>query len=210
VSLLLVVAAGCVAEAVAGVEAVTNLRLWVRISFLAFLVTSCGLPVKDKSVKDFVLTCMGADTATHDSFRGLIHQYNTEAGIEALHYTSLEDEANSPIYLSKNLNQREGKVGWGQWLSETEERRSYLPEPKTLRTTSYSMRLELDEDFIRTKINSVKDSDRTDIRKLFYHEVGHGLQMGHHPDQNSVMYYDISGDKDFSTYFSDVRAFFAE
>jgi hypothetical protein len=82
-------------------------------------------------------------------------------------------------------------------LSETEERRSYLPEPKALRTTSYSMRLELDRDFVQTRINSVRENDQTDIRKLFYHEAGHGLQMAHHPDPHNVMYYDITGDKDF-------------
>lgn len=168
------------------------------------------MPTQDKTVKNFVLTCIGAGSGTHDSFRNLIHQYNTEAGIEALHYSSVESEANSPIYLSQGLNLREGKVGWGQWLSETEERRNYLPAPKSLRTTSYSMRLELDQDFIQTKINSIKDNDKTDIRKLFYHEVGHGFQMVHDPDPGNVMYYDITGTKDFTRYFSDVRSFFAQ
>jgi len=194
---------------------VSNLRFSIRNFFLACLVvapglTSCGLPTQDKDVRNFVLTCVGADNGMHDSFRRLIHQYNSEAGIEALHYTTIEDEANSPISLTQGLNMREGKVGWGQWLSETEERRSYLPAPKALRTTSYSMRLELDEDFVRMKINSIKDADKTDIRKLFYHEAGHGLQMVHDPDPVSVMYYDITGDKDFTRYFVDVRAFFAQ
>ena len=167
------------------------------------------MPVQDKSVKNFILTCVDADSAMHDSFRALVHQYNTEAGIEALHYSSIEGDANSPIYLSKGLNLRDGKVGWGQWLSETEERRRYVPQPEAIRTTSYSMRLELDEEFVKLKINSIKDADKNDIRKLFYHEVGHGMQMLHHPDQSNVMYYDITGEKNFTLYFADVRTFFA-
>ena len=71
------------------------------------------------------------------------------------------------------------------------------------------MRLELDEEFVKLKINSIKDADKNDIRKLFYHEVGHGMQMLHHPDQSNVMYYDITGEKNFTLYFADVRTFFA-
>lgn len=190
--------------------AVSSLTRFIRILPVALLLASCGMPTQEKDVKQFKLSCIGADTALHDGFRDLVSRYNSEAGIEALAYTANPEEANSPVYLSKGLNQREGKVGWGQWLSETQERRTYLPQPKSMRTTSYSMRLELDEDFVRLKIASMKEADQTDIRKLFYHEVGHGLQMGHDPDPASVMYYDITGDKDFSAYFVNVRGFFGQ
>lgn len=176
---------------------------------MAFLMTACGLPTNEKSVKNFVLSCMNCDSSMHDGFSRLVYQYNTEAGFEALRYTTSGEDANSPVYLTEGLNLREGKVGWGQWLSETEERRSYLPQPKALRTTSYSMRLELDKDFMTTRMNSIREGDKTDIRKLFYHESGHGMQMGHHPDSSNVMYFDISGEKDFTSYFVEVRRFFS-
>jgi len=189
---------------------VLSTRVSIRLAFVAFLLTSCGMPTNEKSVKNFVLSCMNCDSSLHDGFSRIVHQYNSEAGFEALQYTTNSEDANSPVYLTQGLNMREGKVGWGQWLSETEERRSYLPQPKALRTVSYSMRVELDKDFMQTRINSIRESDKTDVRKLFYHETGHGLQMAHHPDPNNVMYFDISGDKDFNLYFTDVRAFFGK
>lgn len=203
-------AAVALADEVLQVVRSFSLPRFIQILSFAWLMTSCGMSTQERSVKSFTLSCMNADTALHDGFRALVSKYNSEAGFEALHYTANPDEANSPVYLSKDLNQREGKVGWGQWLSETEERRTYLPQPKAMRTTSYSMRLELDEDFMRLKINSMKESDQTDVRKLFYHEVGHGFQMGHDPEVSSVMYYDITGDKDFPAYFTKVREFFGQ
>jgi hypothetical protein len=203
-------AAVALADEVLHVVRYPALLRFLQILSVAWFVTSCGMSTQESSVKNFTLSCVNADTAVHDGFRALVSKYNSEAGFEALSYTANPDDANSPIYLSKGLNQREGKVGWGQWLSETEERRTYLPQPKALRTTSYSMRLELDEDFMRLKINSMKESDQIDVRKLFYHEVGHGMQMDHDPDVSSVMYYDISGDKDFPAYFSKVQAFFGK
>lgn len=203
------VVAGFFAEVVVG-SLVLSIHSSIRISVIAILLTSCGMPVSDRSVKDFVISCMECDVALHDGFRNLVHNYNNQAGIEALHYTSSSEEANSPLYLTKGLNIRDGKVGWGQWIAETEERRTFLPDPRSIRTTSYSMRLELDDEFVRTKISSLTESDQTDMKKLFYHEVGHGLQMGHDPDISSVMYYDISGTKDFESYFVRVREFFAD
>lgn len=189
---------------------VVSIRSSIRIAFISILLTSCGMPVTDRSVKDFVISCMDCDVSMHDGFRNLVHNYNNQAGIEALHYTSSAEEANSPLYLTKGLNIRDGKVGWGQWIAETEERRTFLPDPRAIRTTSYSMRLELDDEFVKTKINSLTETDQTDMKKLFYHEVGHGLQMGHDPEISSVMYYDITGTKDFESYFLRVREFFAE
>ena len=87
-------------------------RVSIRLAFVAFLLTSCGMPTNEKSVKNFVLSCMNCDSSLHDGFSRIVHQYNSEAGFEALQYTTNSEDANSPVYLTQGLNMREGKVGW--------------------------------------------------------------------------------------------------
>ena len=71
------------------------------------------------------------------------------------------------------------------------------------------MRLELDKEYVTSRLGG-NEAKRYELMKLFFHEIGHGLQMDHDPDPKAVMYYDISGNKDFDKYFEGVRAYFAQ
>jgi predicted Zn-dependent protease len=73
------------------------------------------------------------------------------------------------------------------------------------------MRLEFDEEYFRTRTGSSETSKmRIEKQKLFFHEVGHGLQLDHSANQEDVMYFDISGDKSFANYFNYVRSYLSD
>ena len=97
-------------------------------------------------------------------------------------------------------------VGWGQWISEirAENPLTKLPGEKAKRTIAYSMRVEFDAEYMRR-------NDLYGKQKLFFHEVGHGLEMDHNPtDAADVMYPDVVGEKDFDQYFNRVRQYLSE
>ena len=178
---------------------------------LALILTSCGAQVDKKDVKTFVLGLKQGDESFKPLIRHLIEDYNTNLGLTVLEFSETMDGANSPILITKGLEQRDGKVGWGQWFASTERSGTTVAVPgvKTSETTSYSLQVEFDEDFLVSNEKEVKEGELSlEVRKLFAHEVGHGFQLQHAPELTDVMYYDISGDKDFAPYWPRVRAFF--
>ena len=178
---------------------------------LALILTSCGAQVNKKEVKTFVLGLKQGDDSFKPLIKHLIEDYNTNLGQTVLEFSETMDGANSPVLITKGLEQRDGKVGWGQWFASTERSGTTVAVPgvKTSETTRYSLQVEFDEDFLTTNEKQVKDGElHIEVRKLFAHEVGHGFQLQHVPEQNDIMYYDISGEKDFTPYWPRVRAFF--
>ena len=164
-----------------------------------------------EDVKTFVLGLKQGDESFKPLIRHLIEDYNTNLGLTVLEFSETMDGANSPILITKGLEQRDGKVGWGQWFASTERSGTTVAVPgvKTSETTSYSLQVEFDEDFLVSNEKEVKEGELSlEVRKLFAHEVGHGFQLQHAPELTDVMYYDISGDKDFAPYWPRVRAFF--
>ncbi len=178
---------------------------------LALILTSCGAQVDKKDVKTFVLGLKQGDESFKPLIRHLIEDYNTNLGLTVLEFSETMDGANSPVLITKGLEQRDGKVGWGQWFASTERSGTTVAVPgvKTSETTRYSLQVEFDEDFLVSNEKEVKEGELSlEVRKLFAHEVGHGFQLQHAPELTDVMYYDISGDKDFAPYWPRVRAFF--
>jgi len=182
------------------------------VLFVAAGLGACGQSYDDEIIKEYRLTVTNG-TAEHSKiFRALIAEYNRDAGFEALRWVDSAEQANSAIIVTKGLQQRDGKVGWGQWLSETEHDKDFtiVPGERIDRTITYSMRLEFDQDYIETRSASTDPARLNDVKKLFTHEVGHGLMLGHANTPADVMYYDISGDKDFDSHFEYVRTFFGK
>ena len=88
--------------------------------------------------------------------------------------------------------------------SQAENPLTKLPGEKAKRTITYSMRVEFDAEYMRR-------SDLYAKQKLFFHEVGHGLEMDHNPgDVRDVMFPDVAGDKDFDDYFRRVRSYLSD
>jgi len=180
-----------------------SLSLFVLI---AGTLASCGGDTETIRVKDYRLAVLHDDPAIKREFQYLISEFNQNAGEPVLKYVDDPRHANSAVIVTKGLEERDGKVGWGQWLSETEEDGSFLSSTSERRVT-YSMRLEFDEDYLRTRMNETTRKNTTEKQKLFFHEVGHGLEMDHSPTKSDLMYYDISGDKNFDVFFQRVRSY---
>jgi hypothetical protein len=66
------------------------------------------------------------------------------------------------------------------------------------------MKIQFDQTYLSTMTHY-------DNQKLFFHEVGHGLEMNHiTTDVSEVMYPDVGGDKNFPLYFTRVQAYMAD
>jgi hypothetical protein len=178
---------------------------------LAIYVSSCGARVEKDEIKSYVLALKDSNDAYKPLVKRMIDDYNQNLGLRVLEYSETMDTANCPVIITKGLEKRDGKVGWGQWFSQTERKGTIVAVPGSVATETvrYSLQVEFDEDFLTSNEKSSANGVLSDdIRKLFAHEIGHGFQMQHAPEIKDVMYYDISGEKDFSTYWPRVRAFF--
>jgi|GEM_PF-1103480 len=179
---------------------------------IALSLSGCGSTVNEVKVKEFKLALVNSsEPGLVGVFRKLVDDYNNEAGLRALTFVDSAEQANSAVIVTKGLQKRDGKVGWGQPLAEIDEQRLVddLNGIKINRTTRHFMRVEFDEEYFRQRMESTEESAMYDLKKLFFHEVGHGLEMGHEPaDKENLMYPDISGSKNFADYFNRVRAYF--
>jgi hypothetical protein len=183
----------------------------VYLILSSMLMFACGDVYENVERKHYVLGLHSSDDNLRRQFEVLIDEYNQEAGFDALSFGVSPNEINSSIILTKGLKQRDGKVGWGQWIVATEtttNSSSQMLSTEFKRIHNYTMRLELDEDYVMDRIYSGDETQQYDLKKLLYHEIGHGFQLDHAPQRADLMYYDISGNKDFGLYFSQVRKFF--
>jgi hypothetical protein len=171
---------------------------------VAAALSACGGSYETTKVKDYRMTLVNDDAKLADEFKRLIEDFNTYAGMEVLRYEDSAGDANSAIVVTPGLQQQPGnKVGWGQWLSDTKQDDAIFTTPgrRPHRTIEYSMRVEFDAEYMRTR-------SHLDKQKLFFHEVGHGLEMSHdNSSTRNVMHESVTGDKDFSAYFARVRAY---
>ena len=187
-------------------------RLFVSLS-VAIGLSSCGQNVKKTSIKSYILGVNPAHEAYKPMIRMLIRDYNGNVGSEVLQYSESLDSANSEVIITKGLEARDGKVGWGQWSSSTERKGTVVAVPgvKSSETTKYSLQVEFDEEFLKTNEKVTANGlPNYELRKLFAHEIGHGFQLDHDPDVKQVMYMDISGEKNFDTYWPKIQAFFSQ
>ncbi len=187
-----------------------NFRI-VLVWALAMALSACGARVEKDEIKSYVLALQDGNSVFKPLVKRMIDDYNQNLGLRVLEFADTIDSANCPVIITKGLEKRDGKVGWGQWFSQTERKGTIVSVPGTVakETVRYSLQVEFDEDFLTSNEKaSTNGVLSTDIRKLFAHEIGHGFQMQHAPEINDVMYFDISGEKDFSTYWPRVRAFF--
>ncbi len=176
----------------------------------AYLFVGCGDNVVEHQNKVYVLGVDGAGSESKNTFAQLVEEFNDLAGFNALRFAHDAAGADSLISLTKNLQATDGKVGWGQWVTQTKDSNSFSgTKIRVERQVDYAMRLEFDEDYVKNRSQSeVGSAEHYELQKLFFHEVGHGLQMPHNPDRTNLMYYEISGQKDFDRFFEDVKAFF--
>lgn len=182
---------------------------WCLLLIASFGIQACGSEYKDVDVKHYVLAVAGNNQQHKSIFSDLVKRFNEQTGFEALYYTFDEREANSLIQVTAGLDDYDGKIGWGQWSRQTrvESPAKRLRGQMPRREKHYSMQLEFDQEYVVTRYLRHRSRDDLDLLKLFSHEVGHGLEMDHDENPRSVMYFDISGGKDFPEFFKRVREY---
>ena len=185
-------------------------RLLVSLAYITS-ITSCGSKTETIKVKDYRLYLVDRVLSLETEFKRLITAFNREAKLQVLMYEPKPEDANSAIVVTKGLKDKtDGKVGLGQWIAQTDLSRtlSFSNQNTQSETIRYSMRLEFDAEYFQTRIGNDDPVKRYEKQKLFFHEVGHGLEMDHEPeDSRNVMYPNVSGDKDFEAFFERVRAY---
>lgn len=179
---------------------------------LATLAVGCGGSYETTKIKDYRMTVVDGSPEMVIEFKRLISDFNDKAGIKVLTYVDSADQANSPIIITKGLKERTGdKVGLGQWLSQSEQDNALatMPGDRPERTVRFTMRLEFDESYFTSR----EGDDATKVfekQKLFFHEVGHGLELLHDPHPRNLMYELIDGPKDFNPFFDYVRTYMTD
>jgi hypothetical protein len=179
---------------------------------LLLLSFSCGKPFETVNIKEYKFHIAHDDATIKHVMKTLIADFNQLAGYDYLRHVADPADANSAIFV-REFQDEGDKVGYGQWVTETTEDNpmfvSIGQNPK--RHVRYAMRLEFDIDFLRERIHT---SDREKIRErqtLFFHEVGHGMEMTHNQtNQSDVMYKEVSGHKNFDTFFRRVNRYMRE
>jgi hypothetical protein len=188
----------------------------LALLFLVALLPACG-SYETVKIKHYKLAVLSDDPAMKAEFAGLIDDFNDYAGMHVLSYVDSADDANSSIILTKGLESRavssgEGsKVGYGQWMSETRTDSPLQVGSRPKRTITFAMRVEFDLDYMKERMQGVTSAKTYDKQKLFFHEVGHGLELNHNEqDPTDLMYPEISGTKDFDRFFRYVRSYMAD
>lgn len=172
------------------------------------LLTACGGSYNTTKVKNYRLSLVEGDKSLVPELKTLVEDFNRFAGITVLQYVDDPGTSNSPVAIIKGLEAQtrretgESDVGLGQYLTQTTEQSPFLTPPgqRPKREISYSMSIKFDYDYMAQR-------SHYDQQKLFFHEVGHGLEMDHSPNVRDVMYSDVGGAKDFEPFFAYVRAY---
>ncbi|MEN9835629.1 MAG: hypothetical protein RL011_1822 [Pseudomonadota bacterium] len=194
--------------------AVPGRRLFSFLTIISSLMlAACSSDYKVVKVKQYRMALTQGDSSFKSMFESLINDYNKAAGSTVLIFENDPAKANCSIAVIKNLVNQDtegvgtGKVGLGQWVTQSKAENPLLvvPGDKPTETVYYSMNVQFDFDYM-------KDGSTYERQKLFYHEVGHGLELDHtEVNESDVMYPDVGvGDpKSFDSYFQYVRSYMA-
>lgn len=179
--------------------------LW--LTFAVALLVACGDGFFISTTKQYYFVVEPATGENHRIFRALFGDFNRRFNASYLNLVregALSANETSTIKLTRGLVRKDGKLGWGQWLrtSKLNSRRGFLNSPHKVRKDIYTMKLEFDNDYLKKRYHSYDEKDQQQLRTLFLHELGHGFQMGHHPDKSSVMYREVGdGHKDYNSFY---------
>ena len=194
-------------------------QMFWGVLLISFFPTACG-QYSDSKIKNYALHFYSSESTLLQASQRLVVQYNRMASLPVLTYAGSENDANSYVQFVQGLDSKDGKIGYGQWVTETSEE----PFTRSLeghvlqREITYSMNIEFDYNYYKARATAADNSlEWKTLFVLFCHEVGHGLTMDDIYDetQKSQIMYGVIDDKDipnkdFTTYFGRVRSFFAD
>jgi hypothetical protein len=163
----------------------------IKMLIISMLFVGCGMA--PKQVKNYTIT-------GPVQFKALVADFNTLAGISVLQWTDQAYLANSTITVEDLIDTQgvddlgPGEIGFGQPLFEDTKVAAISRDEHVS-----SMQLSFDRSYIAT-------ANSAQLHNLFYHEVGHGLEMAHVQNKNAVMYpYIQDTAADYATFFAAVR-----
>jgi hypothetical protein len=184
------------------------------------LLNACGSSTDTIEIREYNIAVLNDDPTIKFEFQKLIAAFNSQADMDVLNYVDNPDQANSVITLTKGLKSSSpgnNKIGYGQWLAEIEEDQWFSnPTKKRQRVVRYAMRVELDEDYIVSRIENETAIRKREKQILFFHEVGHGLEMSHSDENlptcqnNDVMCKNVVHDRDMAPFFNRVRSYMTQ
>lgn len=186
--------------------------LLTLVSFV--FITACQ-DYKTVAVKDFRIYADTDSPAIKHSIEVMVAHYNRDFGSTALTLVDKPENSNSRIRFTPGLHEDGQKLGLGQWITTRSEESSLTIEgEKNTKTVVYAMDIEFDQENFDAKapmIDISSSDEAIHLYHLFCHEVGHGLQMVHSKDINSVMYPTIpekaTRSVNYKSYFASARAF---
>lgn len=184
----------------------------LSLFFFAFLClnifTACGQQeVHRKNYRFFIGS---EDKDMQRAMNEMITQYNETVGAEVFHIVKDAGEANSTVEFTKDMRQKDGKIGFGTWYTHSSDSSDWMGMNAKVEI-DYSMRLQFDEEYVQARLNkSPNDRDSKEMFLLFCHEAGHGLKMEHVDDADDVMHPTVywQDSVKMNDYFAKVRAFF--
>jgi hypothetical protein len=185
------------------------------------LIISCSVSYENEVEKDYRIFVDTKDEVLLESIKILADRFNRDLGVDALQIVGSNKEANSKISFTQGLRADKQKLGLGQWILTTvSEGRELFPSDKPLKKTLiYSMQLDFDFDNFKVKSSdviggNVNSDNYQHLYHLFCHEVGHGLQMDHDDEQQSIMYKSIPDSyafqPEYDYFFDEARLFFED
>jgi len=179
---------------------------------LLVLSAACSPDIQEVDVKEFRLLIKTDHVPTRLALSNLISAFNSEVGFYAIQEVTQEADANSFMTVKEGLYTPEGRnLGWGQWVieSETESPAFFIHTGELQRTNKHSMNIELDRNFIQKRVDQPSEDGQLEMKTLVWHEIGHGFQLDHEDDHNSVMYPEVDKTpRDFAVFFQKIRTYF--
>jgi hypothetical protein len=167
-----------------------------------------------QEVKSFRIYVETDTPALQYSVQILVRDYNRHLGFEALTIVDKKEDSTSLIRFRKGLVDDGRKLGLGQWTTLQKQSVQGTFNQTQTTTIEYGMELIFDLDNFRNKAAYIQDPDSDAYKHLFHlfcHEVGHGMQMDHVHEDDSVMFPSIAekGARpvDFEGYFHNIRTF---
>lgn len=181
--------------------------LLVSILLVSFSLTSCGY--NEEHIKNYVFYVHSDNQLYVNTIDTLVSDFNYCVGSEVFKTTRDTTKYNSSIYLNTNLREiGESVIGYGTFIRKTSQSNplDVLKGSYTL-SYKYTGEIRLDLGFFSNnletddEINVNKNSDGYgELKKLFFHEAGHVVGLDHTDSEEDVMYYTISGDKDYDAF----------
>lgn len=191
--------------------------MMMNIILLVFLNVGCGSR-GDTLKKEYRFYLETNDDAVERVINHLFKELNESAKTNKFGVVDGVETANSRISLQEDLLINERKLGFGQYIiwKRPNHIANFIRTKGT--TKEFGISISFDkETIIEAADIFMAGNDESDLflKRLFFHEIGHGLEMNHDDDPDSVMYYAVPRgedlyDTEFENYFQKVRTYLEE